>query len=155
MAYTQPLVTQAINPQDIQSCYDVRIRVFVHEQQIPLELEIDEYDPVCLHWLATALEDSQQSRQALGTVRLYPVPNSSIGKLGRLAVDLSARGLGLGRRLVEALEQDAKAKDMTSIECHAQVAKRSFYEKLGYHVMDETVFIEDGVEHVKMGKLLG
>ena len=58
--------------------------------------------------VATALDDSQQSRQALGTVRLYHIPNSSIGKLGRLAVDLSARGLGLGRRLVEALEEDAK-----------------------------------------------
>jgi predicted GNAT family N-acyltransferase len=100
------------------------------------------------------LDASQQSRQALGTVRLYRIPNSSIGKLGRLAVDLSARGLGLGRKLVEALEQHAKTIGMTSIECHAQVVKRSFYEKLGYHVMDETVFVEDGVEHVKMGKLL-
>lgn len=43
MAFTQPLVSQAISSQDIQSCYDVRIRVFVHEQNIPLELEIDEY----------------------------------------------------------------------------------------------------------------
>lgn len=101
------------------------------------------------------MEDSQQSRQALGTVRLYQVPNSSIGKLGRLAVDLSARGLGLGRKLVEALEQHAKAKGMTSIEAHAQVVKRAFYENLGYHVIDETVFIEDCVEHMKMGKLLG
>jgi predicted GNAT family N-acyltransferase len=43
MAFTEPVVSQATSPQDIQSCYHVRIKVFVHEQNIPLELEIDEY----------------------------------------------------------------------------------------------------------------
>ena len=43
MGFIQPLVIKAKTPQEIQSCYDVRIKVFVHEQNIPLELEIDEY----------------------------------------------------------------------------------------------------------------
>lgn len=85
---------------------------------------------------------------------MYRIPNSSIGKLGRLAVDLSARGLGLGRMLVETLENDAKSLNISTIDVHAQVDKRAFYERLGYHVTDETVFIEDGIDHVKMAKIL-
>ncbi|KAH8552966.1 GNAT family acetyltransferase YjcF [Umbelopsis sp. PMI_123] len=148
-------VIRAETPEQIQECYNVRIKVFVHEQQIPLELEIDEYDPKCLHWLASALDTSQeQSRLPLGTIRLYRLPNTSIGKLGRLAVDLSARGLGLGRKLVETMEEDAKQSGITFIDVHSQVDKRTFYEKLGYHVVDDEVFVEDGIDHIKMGKSL-
>lgn len=113
------------------------------------------YDPKCVHWLATALDSPQRrSRLPLGTIRLYHVPNTSIGKLGRLAVDLSARGLGLGRKLVEAMEEEALKLDINFIECHSQLDKRPFYEKLGYHVVDGNIFIEDGIDHIKMGKSL-
>jgi predicted GNAT family N-acyltransferase len=101
------------------------------------------------------LDTSQeQSRLPLGTIRLYRLPNTSIGKLGRLAVDLSARGLGLGRKLVETMEEDAKQSGITFIDVHSQVDKRTFYEKLGYHVVDDEVFVEDGIDHIKMGKSL-
>lgn len=71
-----------------------------------------------------------------------------------MAVDTSARGLGLGRKLVEALEKDARSFNITTIDVHAQIDKRAFYERLGYRVVDETVFVEDGIDHVKMGKSL-
>ncbi|KAG2185304.1 hypothetical protein INT44_002094 [Umbelopsis vinacea] len=148
-------IVKAETPEQIQDCYAVRINVFVHEQNIPLDLEIDEYDPKCYHWLATAANSTQRrSRLPLGTIRLYHVPNTSIGKLGRLAVDLSARGLGLGRKLVEALEKDALTLGITFIDCHSQIDKRPFYEKLGYHVIDGNIFVEDGIDHIKMGKSL-
>jgi hypothetical protein len=43
MLYVQPQVLRAECSKEIQDCYKVRIKVFVHEQNIPLELEIDEY----------------------------------------------------------------------------------------------------------------
>ena len=43
MLYVQPQVLRAESSKDIQDCYNVRIKVFVHEQNIPLELEIDQY----------------------------------------------------------------------------------------------------------------
>jgi predicted GNAT family N-acyltransferase len=69
-------------------------------------------------------------------------------------VDQSARGLGLGRKLVEALEKDALKLGISFIDCHSQVDKRFFYEKLGYQVTDDNIFVEDGIDHIKMGKSL-
>jgi len=55
---------------------------------------------------------------------------------------------------VEAMEEEALKLDITFIECHSQVDKRPFYEKLGYHIVDGNIFVEDGIHHIKMGKSL-
>lgn len=52
------------------------------------------------------------------------------------------------------MEEEALKLDINFIECHSQLDKRPFYEKLGYHVVDGNIFIEDGIDHIKMGKSL-
>lgn len=89
----------------------------------------------------------------VGTVRLYPV-SETVGKLGRLAVLSDARGLSLGRKLVQAVIQGAIDRGMTSIVLEAQVDKRGFYEKLGFVVEegDEEPYPVDGTPHLRMWK---
>lgn len=87
----------------------------------------------------------------VGTVRLI-AESETVGKLGRLAVISDARGLSLGKKLVQLVIHDAADRGMDSIIIHAQYDKQGFYEKLGFVVEkgDEETFLEDGTPHLRM-----
>src|SRR5215468_9297811 len=89
---------------DYAAIRGVRFAVFVDEQQIPRELEMDDCDVVCVHWLA--LDDSGS---AIGTVRLDVAAG---GKVGWLAVLARERGHGVGRALMERLHEHARAHEL-------------------------------------------
>jgi predicted GNAT family N-acyltransferase len=119
----------------------VRFAVFVDEQQIPRELEMDDRDAECRHWLAT-----DERGEPVGTVRL---DLDARGKVGRLAVLARERGRGVGRALMERVHELARARGLASVWCHAQITAVPFYERLGYRIASEP-FEEAGIEHVRM-----
>ena len=123
----------------------VRFTVFVDEQKVPRELEMDDRDEACLHWLAR-----DAAGIAVGTVRLDVEKD---GKVGRLAVLAEARRRGVGRALMEALHDLARERGLTRVWCHAQTAAVPFYRSLGYRVTSEA-FDEAGIEHVTMERTL-
>ena len=123
----------------------VRFNVFVDEQKVPPELEMDDRDDVCLHWLAR-----DAAGTAIGTVRLDIEKD---GKVGRLAVLAEARRHGVGRALMERLHEAARERGLTSLWCHAQTSAVSFYSRLGYRITSEP-FEEAGIEHVAMEREL-
>ena len=126
---------------DYASIRSVRFAVFVDEQQIPRELEMDDRDAHCEHWLAKNARGA-----AIGTVRLDVGAN---GKVGRLAVLASERGRGVGRALMLALHERARQRGLARVWCHAQISAAPFYESLGYRITSEP-FEEAGIEHVRM-----
>lgn len=88
----------------------------------------------------------------MGAVRLYPY-EPKVAKLERLVVLSNARGLRIGRLLVTALEEyAAKELGMDAVMLEAVADKRAFYEKLGYTVEEEKVFLKEGVDHYTMWK---
>lgn len=117
----------------------VRMAVFVHEQGVPLELELDEFDAVSVHALATDV-----SGTTLGTGRLLPD-----GHIGRLCVTEQARGLGVGRAILQALMARGRREGHEVFILHAQVHALGFYERLGY-VAEGDIFDEAGIDHQKM-----
>jgi predicted GNAT family N-acyltransferase len=119
----------------------VRFAVFVDEQRIPRELEMDDRDAECRHWLAT-----DERGEPIGTVRL---DLAARGKVGRLAVLARERRNGVGRALMESLHELARARGLASVWCHAQISAVPFYERLGYRIASEP-FEEAGIEHVRM-----
>ncbi len=80
----------------------IRFAVFVDEQQVPRELEMDDRDVACTHWLAT-----DERGDPIGTVRLDVEAG---GKVGRLAVVAHARRRGVGRALMERVHEFARAQ---------------------------------------------
>ena len=119
----------------------VRFAVFVDEQRIPRELEMDDRDVACTHWLAT-----DERGEPVGTVRLDV---DARGKVGRLAVLAHVRGRGVGRALMERVHELARTRGLASVWCHAQQSAAPFYTRLGYRTTSEP-FEEAGIEHVKM-----
>lgn len=117
----------------------VRERVFVVEQNVPAELERDALDPVCAHVLAL-----DASGEPIGTGRLTPD-----GRIGRMAVVAYARDLGVGRALLGALLELARASGLSEVHLHAQAHARGFYARHGFEPEGEP-FEEAGIAHIGM-----
>ena len=121
----------------------IRYAVFVIEQKIPVELEWDDMDAVCLH--AVAYDGNGIS---MGTGRLLPD-----GHVGRMAVKKSARGLGVGGALLDALVELARQRGDKRVMLNAQASAEAFYAAHGF-ARDGAEFMEAGIPHIGMAKEL-
>jgi predicted GNAT family N-acyltransferase len=117
----------------------VRTAVFVIEQQVPAEIEVDEYDPISEHVLAIDAEGNP-----IGTARLLPE-----GKIGRVAVLKDWRQHGVGSLLMKTLIKRAQTRGDREIQLHAQCWTIPFYETLGFRPEGDE-FLEAGISHRKM-----
>jgi predicted GNAT family N-acyltransferase len=110
---------------DIDACRALRRTVFIEEQSVPEDLEIDDLDGIAVHLLA------QVEGRPVGTARL--LRKGTTGKIGRVCVLPEARGTGLGAALIRAsIDHFAADPAMTEVYLSAQVPVLGFYEKLGF-----------------------
>lgn len=120
----------------------IRFAVFVEEQGVPAELEMDEFDSRSLHALAV------QDGEVVGTARLLPDAH-----VGRMAVLKAWRGRGVGSRLLKALIQAAQARGEQRIALSAQVHALPFYRAHGFQA-EGPVYEEAGIPHQAMSRAL-
>jgi predicted GNAT family N-acyltransferase len=120
----------------------VRFTVFVEEQGVPREIELDEHDPVCLH--AVVFEE----RDAVATGRLLPD-----GHIGRMAVLKAWRGRGIGAAVLKELLQAASKSGHREVALSAQVHAVPFYRAHGFVPVGEE-YLEAGIPHQAMKRAL-
>lgn len=125
----------------------LRAAVFVQEQGIPLELEMDAADATATHAVAR-----NRLGQVVGTGRLLQ-PAPGVGKIGRMAVHRVLRGGSVGRRVLLALMDAARQRGDREVMLHAQRSAVGFYARLGFQARGEP-FNEAGIEHLEMFKPL-
>jgi predicted GNAT family N-acyltransferase len=126
--------------------YQIRYQVFQVEQGVDPSLEFDGKDEEADHLLA------YWQGKPVGTARIRRL-NSQVAKVERVAVLREARGLGIGKILMENALEFLNAANVSEIRIHAQEQVRDFYQKLGFEP-EGAVFEEAGIPHVKMKKLL-
>lgn len=131
-----------------QPAGQVRTRVFVHEQGIAPEDEWDEADATAVHAVVF-----NRLEQPLATGRLLQAA-PGVAKIGRMAVHAAMRGSGLGRQVLRALMEAARARGDREVMLHAQRSAQAFYEREGFAVRGEP-FDEVGIPHVEMVAPLG
>jgi len=119
--------------------FAVREKVFIQEQSVPAEMELDEFDPVSRHVLARSVDGLP-----IGTGRLL-----ADGHIGRLAVVAEWRGKGVGQALMDRLLDLAREAGMTRLALHAQTQATGFYRRFGFVESGEE-FMEAGIPHVLM-----
>ena len=124
----------------------VRQTVFIQEQRVPAELELDEFDLTATHALA------YQDTQCIGTGRLVELGNGQT-QIGRMAVLAQYRGAGIGKQILEKLVALAISQRAKTIILHAQLSAIPFYEKLGFKSHGDT-YDEAGIPHRNMILLL-
>lgn len=133
-------------PEELAGAAAVRRRVFVEEQGVPLEEEYDAYDAAAAHVVAII------EGRVIGTGRLF-MDETGEAHIGRMAVDRRWRRNGIGSRVLDALEQEARRQRITRVVLHAQTYVQQFYATHGY-AAEGPFFIEAGIEHVAMEKVL-
>ena len=110
----------------------IRFEVFVREQRVPSEIELDATDGQCLHAIAF------EGETAVGTGRLLPD-----GHIGRMAVLKAHRKKGVGAAMLERLIEAARARGDREVALSAQVHAVAFYRAHG--------FVEEGAEYEEVG----
>ena len=137
-------VKLAQTEQEIELAFDIRKKVFVEEQGIPIHLEIDEFDQSATHFIV--LEDDEP----IAAARIRET-ESNVGKVERVCVLPGHRRKHLGVLLMNALEQHAKQNGWEKLKLNAQTSAIPFYEKLAYQVTSPE-FDDAGIPHRAMEK---
>jgi hypothetical protein len=120
----------------------IRYEVFVDEQNVPEELEIDGLDGKAKHVLTFV------DGVPMGTGRIL-----SDGHIGRVAVLKNYRGLGIGKLIMKELIKCAQDMSLEKVWLSSQWHAHSFYLDLGFVCVGE-VYKEAGIEHIKMFRVL-
>ena len=129
---------------ELEGAIGVRFRVFVSEQSVPPEEELDAADATATHAVAMSHD------KVIGTGRLI-VRDESTAVIGRMAVDLEWRRHGVGGLILAFLEQEARSRGLREAHLHAQEYVKSFYASHGYAEHGD-VFLEVDIPHIEMRK---
>ena len=132
--------------EELEAAMGVRFRVFVSEQSVPVEEELDEDDATATHCIAL------HEGQVVGTGRLVR-PDGDAIHIGRMAVDLPWRRQGIGSQILRFLEEEAKAQGVRLCILDAQEYVKAFYAAHGYQEYGDT-FLEVDIPHIEMRKEL-
>jgi predicted GNAT family N-acyltransferase len=126
----------------------IRREVFVGEQGVPLEEEIDAHDrsdPAAVHALAS------DDGVPVGAGRFYVLDGGAV-QIGRMAVLAGRRGGGVGAALLAALEGEALRRGFRAAHLHAQVHAAGFYRRAGYADAGPELW-DAGILHQPMEKI--
>lgn len=141
------LVTRIETLEELADALEIRRRVFIDEQQVPEDEEIDRFDddPTtvddCVHMLV------RLDGEPIATGRLLlDDPPEERAHIGRVAVLIERRKTGAGRVVMVALQDEARRLGRPGITLSAQLHAMPFYERLGYQARGD-VFLDAGIEH--------
>ena len=135
-------VKTATWPDDQSTLKAIRFEVFVEEQKVPAEEEIDAHDPVSIH--AIVWTDGT----AAGCGRLLPD-----GHIGRMAVRKPYRGRGVGAFVLQHLIERARQRGDHEVVLSAQTHAMGFYQKFGF-VVEGGEYLDCNIRHRDMRKIL-
>lgn len=126
----------------LKSVQTLRLEVFVHELNVPVELELDAFDAVAHHLIL------QKEAVTIGTLRII-IKNHTIAKIGRVAITPRLRHQGLGQWIMQAAISYCKNLGIHHICLNSQAYITEFYKKLGFSCEGE-VFMDAGIVHQHM-----
>jgi len=126
---------------DLATCHALRRKVFIEEQAVPEEDELDDRDEGAVHLLASVGD------RPMGSARL--LLEGATATIGRVCVVPEARGTGLGRTLMLAALDSLRARGITRAELGAQCQAIGFYEALGF-VAEGPEYMDAGIAHRHM-----
>ena len=129
-----------------QEAYLIREQVFVQEQGVPEDMELDEFDPAATHALA------YEGPLCVGTARLVRLDHHH-AQIGRMAVLSTFRKRGIGKAILNHLIALAQAEGVLTLTLHSQVSAIPFYAKLGF-IAQGPIYDEAGIPHRNMMLLL-
>lgn len=123
---------------------EIRFEVFVKEQGVPPDLELDEHDNEAIHFLAFFKSEDKP----IATARLL-----ADGHIGRMAVLKPYRDQSVGRFLLDSVIDMARNNSYGKLFLNAQTDATGFYNKAGF-IAEGEEFLDAGIPHIRMTKKL-
>lgn len=139
------IVKKALTPEERNQVYTIRKKVFVEEQGVSLEEEIDQHEEQAIHFVGY-FHDSPIAASRLRYV-------NDLGKLERLCILKEQRGKSFGHQMILEMENEILKNDFSTAKLNAQTYAIPFYEQCGYTVISGE-FMDAGIPHVTMTKKL-
>ena len=133
------------NQKELEDAYSIRKTVFVEEQAVPLDEEIDAFENDAEHFVMY----HEGSPVGAGRFRFI----DGYGKVERICVLKEARKTGAGKAIMNTIENYAREKDIHKLKLNAQTHAIPFYAGLGYQVVSAE-FMDAGIPHKMMVKEL-
>ena len=128
---------------EIDKSYAIRTKVFCEEQKISKEIEFDNLDHLCGHFLIF------DNKKAIATARVRK-KEENIFKIERVAVLIEFRNLKVGSTLIKnIIQQFINLNDEISIILYSQVTVKNFYKSLNFISYGDE-FFEDDIPHIAM-----
>lgn len=134
------------NDREYRDAVFVRRRVFMDEQKVPEDIELDEFEDTAIHFVA------YDNDEVVGAGRCRKVEGNA--KVERICVMPSFRKHGVGQAIMEKIEQFARDQHLAALELHAQTHAELFYKRIGYVTSSPEEFLDAGIPHVSMKKSL-
>jgi predicted GNAT family N-acyltransferase len=128
---------------ELDDAFSVRKTVFIHEQNVPAEEEIDQYEEEAAHFVM------YKDKSPIGAGRFRVL--DGYGKVERICVLKEARKSGAGKAIMGEIEKFASTKGVNKLKLNAQTHAIPFYSDLGYEVVSEE-FLDAGIPHKTMVK---
>ncbi|MBI9115453.1 GNAT family N-acetyltransferase [Sanguibacter suaedae] len=157
-----PLVVVHVTTREqLEAAWAVRLAVFVDEQGVPVEEEIDDADTAATttHLLLVSPGTGPSGADeviATGRVLSDPTHPGEV-HVGRVAVLAERRSGGVGARLMAELEAVALSRHgvggSVTVLLSAQESATGFYERLGYVVTGEA-YLDAGIRHRDASKVV-
>jgi predicted GNAT family N-acyltransferase len=138
-------IRRAASAEDRGACMRIRMEVFVDEQRVSPEEEIDGLDDICMHYIAFS------GSGPVATARV--IPKGSTAKVGRVAVLRAMRGLRIGFDLMRFVLRDCASEGFTEAALDSQTYAIPFYERLGFAAEGDE-FLDAGIPHYRMRRSL-
>ena len=131
---------------ELKDAFEVRRQVFVEEQGISEDIELDDYDREALHMVV------KNGEKVIGTARvLFLAANQA--KLERMAILKPFRRKGIGSRIIAFLNEELRNRQINQVFLHAQYPVVAFYKSCGFKESGSP-FWEAGIKHIKMQRQL-
>jgi len=144
----EPTVKLVETEEEMEGALSVRFRVFVAEQNVPMDEELDEFDSSATHAIVLS------QGEVVATGRVVYGNEDTAARIGRMAVDMEWRRKGIGGRLLTFLEEEAATQGVSTYILNAQEYVKDFYASHGYVERGET-FLEANIVHILMRKEAG
>ena len=137
---------QTIDESELKRAFEVRTKVFIEEQGISKEEEWDGLDDTAIQFVA------KDNDKIVATARVR-FPAADYAKIERMAVLKPFRRKGVGKKLLNAIEENLASRHIPQAVLHSQWSVVKFYQSCGYEEIGQP-FFEADIKHIKMQKEL-
>jgi len=128
---------------ELEDAFSIRRIVFIDEQNVPEEEEIDQYEDEASHFVLYHVGHPVGA----GRFRMF----DGYGKVERICVLKEARSTGAGTKIMQGIENYAQQQGVKKLKLNAQTHAIPFYDRIGYEVVSEE-FLDAGIPHKTMTK---